>query len=313
MSEDVTRQGASIAEERALNVGPAGIDIAYERLGSRNAPAVLLIMGAAAQLIHWPEAFCKALVDSGLQVIRFDNRDVGRSSHMTDAPAPDFPAVMGGDYTSVSYRLSDMAGDAVGLMDALGIDQAHVVGVSMGGQIAQTMAIDHPERVRSLISMSSTTGNNAVGKVWPEVLRAVFGKPVGDSREEVVQHRVMAMRVVGSPGYPMDEEEVTLRAGHAWDRGHDPAGIARQAIACIASGDRTEELRKLKVPTLVIHGLADHMVDVSGGRATADAIPGAEIVLIEGMGHDLAPGLRLQLASRIAEFIWRVEHVRSTN
>ena len=266
---------------------------------------VLLIMGVGAQYIHWPDAFCQALVESGLQVIRFDNRDVGLSTHMTDAPPPNLPAVLAGDLSSVSYTLSDMAADAVGLLDALGFEKAHVVGASLGGAIAQTMAIEHPGRVRSLTSIMSTTGNMAVGQPSPEVLRAVFSGPPAITRDEVIQQRLRASRAVGSPGYPNDESEVAAKAGRAYDRSHDPIGVARQAIASVASGDRTERLRHLAVPTLVIHGAADRMCDVSGGRATAEAIPGAELVLIEGMGHDLPPGLRSQLARRIAEFVSR--------
>lgn len=294
-------------DEKASKVGPAGIDIAYQRLGNRDAPLVLLIMGVAAQSIHWPDAFCHGLVDRGLQVIRFDNRDAGLSTHLTDAPPPDLPAALAGDLSSVSYTLSDMAADAVGLLDALGLAQAHVVGASMGGAIAQTAAIEHPSRVRSLTSMMSTTGNMAVGQPSPDVLREVFSGLPANTRDEVIQQRVRASRAVGSPGYPSDEKEVAALAGRAYDRCHDPIGIARQAIATVASGDRTERLRHLDVPTLVIHGLADRMVDVSGGRATAEAIPGAELVLIEGLGHNLPPGLRSQLAERIAEFVWRVE------
>ncbi len=298
---------ASIVDEKASKVGPAGIDIAYQRLGNPDAPLVLLIMGVAAQSIHWPDAFCHALVDRGLQVIRFDNRDCGLSTHMTNAPTPDLPAALAGDLSSVSYTLSDMAADAVGLLDALGFGKAHVVGASMGGAIAQTMAIEHPDRVRSLTSMMSTTGNISVGQPSPDVLREVFSGPPATTRDEVIQQRLRASRAVGSPGYPTDEEEVAALAGRAYDRCHDPIGIARQAIASVASGDRTEHLRHLGVSTLVIHGLADRMVDVSGGRATAEAIPGAELVLIEGMGHNLPPGLRIQLAERIAELVWRAE------
>lgn len=294
-------------EERARNVGPAGIDVVYERLGRTDAPAVLLIMGVAAQLIHWPDRFCQELAGRGLQVIRFDNRDAGLSTHMTDAPAADLPAVLGGDLSSVSYTLSDMAADAAGLMDALGLGQAHVVGASMGGQIAQTMAIEHGKRVRSLTSMMSTTGDRRVGQSAPEVLREIFSGPRAVTREEVIQQTVRAMRAVGSPGYPSDENEVALRAGRAYDRGYDPAGTARQAVATVASGDRTERLSSLRVPALVIHGLADRMCDVSGGRATAEAIPGAELVLIEGMGHSLPEKLLGELAERIAGFVWRVE------
>jgi pimeloyl-ACP methyl ester carboxylesterase len=293
--------------QKASKVGPAGIDIAYQRLGNPDAPVVLLIMGLAAQLINWPDVFCDALVKSGLQVIRFDNRDSGLSTHLTDAPPPDLPAVLAGDLSSVSYTLSDMAADALGLLDVLGLEKAHVVGASMGGAIAQTIAIEHPDRVRSLTSLMSTTGNMSVGQPSPEVLRTVFSGPPATTRDEVIQQRVRAYRAVGSPGYPADEKEVAEGAGRAYDRSFDPIAIARQAIATVASGDRTESLRHIAVPTLVIHGLADNMCDVSGGRATAEAIPGSELVLMEGMGHDLAPGLRLQLAERIAEFVWRAE------
>ena len=307
MPELIDGIDASIKDEIAAKVGPAGIDIAYHRLGKPEAPTVLLIMGVAAQCIHWPDEFCHALAERGLQVIRFDNRDAGLSTHLRNAPPPNLPAAIAGDLSSASYTLSDMAADTTGLLDALGIKKAHVVGASMGGHIGQTMAIEHPERVRSLVSMMSTTGNKNVGQPSPEVLREVFGGPPATTREEVVQMMLRAIRAVGSPRYPMDEREVAARAGRAYDRCHDPIGSARQGIASIASGDRTERLRHLAVPALVIHGLADRMCDVSGGRATANAIPGAELVLIEGMGHDLPPGLRLDLAERIAEFVWRVE------
>ena len=307
MSDLVNGFDASIADEKALKVGPAGIDIAYQRLGKRDAPVVLLIMGIAAQSIAWPDEFCHALVDHGQQLIRFDNRDIGLSTHLTDAPPPNLPAALAGDLSSVSYTLSDMAADAVGLLDALGIEKAHVVGASMGGAIAQTMAIEHPSRVRSLTSMMSTTGSMSVGQASPEVLREVFGGPPAVTRDDVIQQTLRALRAVGSPAYPSDENEAAARVGRAYDRCYDPIGIARQAIATVASGDRTERLRHLEIPTLVIHGLADRMCDVSGGRATAEAIPGAELMLIEGMGHDLPPGLRSQLAERIAELVWRVE------
>jgi pimeloyl-ACP methyl ester carboxylesterase len=307
MSELANGFDASIVDMKASKVGPAGLDIAYQRLGNPDAPAVLLIMGIAAQSIHWPDEFCRALVARGLQPIRFDNRDIGLSTHLTDAPPPNLPATLAGDLSSVSYTLSDMAADAVGLLDVLGFEMAHVVGASMGGAIAQTMAIEHPERVRSLTSMMSTTGSMQVGQPSPEVLREVFSGPRATTRDEVIQQMVRAFRVVGSPGYPADENEVAARAGRAYDRCYDPIGVARQAIASVASGDRTERLRHIEVPTLVIHGLGDRMCDVSGGRATAEAIPGAELVLIEGMGHDLPPGLRSQLAERIADFVWRAE------
>ena len=298
---------ASIVDEKALKVGPAGIDIAYQRIGNRDAPPVLLIMGLAAQSIAWPDAFCHALADRGLEVIRFDNRDAGLSTHMTDAPPPDLPAALAGNLSSVSYTLSDMADDAVGLLDALGFQKAHLAGASMGGAIAQTMAIEHPDRVRSLTLMMSSTGTPSVGQPSPEALRELYAGPRATTRDEVIQQTLRIFRVIGSPAYPNDENEAAARAGRAYDRCYDPTGVARQAIASVASGDRTERLRDLSVPTLVIHGLADRMVDASGGRAAAEAIPGAELMLIEGMGHNLPPGLRPQLAARIAEFVWRAE------
>jgi pimeloyl-ACP methyl ester carboxylesterase len=211
MSELVNGFDASILDEKASKVGPAGIDIAYQRLGNPDAPVVMLIMGVAAQSIHWPDAFCHALVNRGLQVIRFDNRDVGLSTHLTEAPPPDLPAALAGDLSSVSYTLSDMAADAVGLLDVLGFEKAHVAGASMGGAIAQTMAIEHPDRVRSLTSMMSTTGDMSVGQASPDVLREVFSAPRAVTRDEVIQQMLRAFRAVGSPGYPNDEKEVASR------------------------------------------------------------------------------------------------------
>jgi len=248
MAELVNGFDASIVDRKASKVGPAGIDVAYQRLGNPDAPVVLLIMGIAAQSIHWPDAFCHALVDGGLQVIRFDNRDSGLSTHLTDAPPPDLPAALAGDLSSVSYTLSDMAADAVGLLDALGFEKAHAVGASMGGAIAQTMAIEHPDRVHSLTSMMSTTGNMSVGQPSPEVLRDVFGGPPAVTRDEVIQRMLRAIRAVGSPGYPTDEKEAAARTARAYDRCYDPVGTARQAVATVASGDRTERLRHLEVP-----------------------------------------------------------------
>jgi pimeloyl-ACP methyl ester carboxylesterase len=295
--------------ERARNVGPARIDIAYERLGDASAPPVLMIMGLGAQLVGWPDGFCDELVKRGLQLVRFDNRDAGESTHLTGAPVADVMAALGGDLSSASYTLSDMAADAVGLLDVLGIESAHLVGVSMGGFIAQTIAIEHPHRVRSLTSMMATTGDRDVGQPDPEAMRALTAAPV-TTRADAVERMLGAIRVLGSPGYPPDLDAVADRAGRAFDRSFDPAGIGRQAVAVIASGDRTEELGSVAVPTLVVHGAADRMCDVSGGRATAAAIPGAELLIIEGMGHDIPRALWPDLATRIAAVVARGESAR---
>lgn len=288
----------------ALSVGPSRITIAYERLGDPTAPPVLLIMGLGAQMIAWPDEFCALLVGHGLQVIRFDNRDVGKSTHLSDAPVPNVMAAMAGDPSSASYTLSDMAADAVGLLDALGLDSAHLVGASMGGMIAQTIAIEHRSRVRSLTSIMSTTGDRSVGQPNPVALSAMAGLPPA-SRDDVIEQFVRVFKVIASPGYPLDEAALRDRGGRAYDRAHDPLGVMRQAVAVIASGDRTSQLRSLDLPTLVIHGATDLMCDVSGGRATAAAIAGAELLVFEGMGHDLPRALWPEMTARIAALVAR--------
>ena len=293
----------------ASGVGPARIDIAYERLGNANHPPVLLVMGLGAQMITWPDAFCEALVALQLQVIRFDNRDVGLSTHLTHAPAPNFLAALAGDLSSASYTISDMAADTAGLLDALGLDSAHLVGASMGGFIAQTVAIEYPGRVRSLTSIMSTTGDRAVGQVAPEAMALFAGPPV-TNREQAIERALVGSRLIGSPGFPIDVDAVTDRAGRAYDRGFDLVGLMRQAVAVIASGDRTDRLRSLHVPTLVMHGADDKMCNVSGGRATADAIPGAELVVFDGMGHDLPRALWPAMIEHIAEVVKRGEASR---
>jgi len=295
--------------EKATNVGPGKIEIAYERFGSADAPPVLLIMGLGMQMNAWTDGFCEELVRHGLHVIRFDNRDVGLSTHMKNAPLPNLGAALMGDVSSASYTLSDMAADTVGLLDALGLESAHLVGASLGGFIAQTTTLEHPARVRSLTSIMSSTGSPAVGQAKPQGLQ-VLAAPPATSREEAIERALATFRIIGSPGFEFDAEAVAERAGVAYDRGHDPLGQMRQLLAVFASGDRTPRLRSIKTPTLVIHGAEDVLIDVSGGRATAEAIPGAQLEVIDGMGHDLPRGLWPKVASSIASLVKRVESAK---
>jgi pimeloyl-ACP methyl ester carboxylesterase len=292
--------------EIAPGVGPAQLDIAYERFGDPDAPAVLLVMGLATQMLGWHEDFCAALVDQGLQVIRFDNRDIGLSTHLHDAPQPDVMAALAGDTSSASYTLFDMAEDSVGLLEALELDEVHVVGASMGGMIAQMIAIEHPERVRSLTSIMSTTGDTAVGQPNPAALGALMAPPSAN-REEAGERAVAIFRVIGSPGFELDEADLRARAELSYERSDDPPGVARQMLAIAASDDRTAALRSLAVPTLVVHGADDPLVDVSGGRATAGAIPDAELIVIDGMGHDLPRALWPEITARIGALVQRAE------
>ena len=296
-------------EESVQNVGPAKIEIVYQRFGDPDRIPVFLMMGAGAQMIAWPDAFCLELGSLGLHLIRFDNRDTGRSTHFNNAPVPDFSAVQSGDFSTVPYTLSDMASDTVGLMDSLGFDSVHLVGASMGGMIAQTVAIEYPERVRSLTSMMSTTGNPSVGQPDYAAL-ADLGAPPNNDRNGYIDWQVRSLKAIGSPKYPVDEKFAADNAGRSWDRDHDPLGMLRQAVAVIKSGDRTEKLRALQTPTLVIHGDSDKMIDVSGGRATAEAIPGAKLIIYEGMGHGLPKPLWSEMAKQIANHIHEAESAR---
>ena len=276
-----------------------GIDICYETLGDPADPALLLVMGLGAQLVDWPEEFCAQLAGRGFHVIRFDNRDAGLSTWFDDLGQPDLAAVFGGDLTTVSYLLSDLAADTAGLLKALGVDRAHVVGVSMGGMVAQQLAIDSPDLVASLCSMMSTTGDRMVGHPTAEAAAALMRPPATD-RAGAIAAAVATSRVIGSPGFEIAEFELIRRAELKYDRAFHPAGTQRQYGAIIASPDRTPGLRGLTAPTLVIHGDADLLVDVSGGRATAAAVPGAELLVVPGMGHDLPRGSWPRLIDAIA-------------
>jgi pimeloyl-ACP methyl ester carboxylesterase len=285
----------------ARGVGPARVDLAYRRLGPLDAPPVLMIMGLAAQLVHWPPGLLEALLKWGLQLIVFDNRDAGLSTHFMGTQTPDFAAAMRGDFSSAAYTLSDMAVDAVSLLDHLGIGAAHLVGASMGGAIAQHVAIEHSGRVLSLTSMMASTGNMAVGQMHNEARRLLFGAGPAPTREDAIERALRAAPVVRSPGYPIDEAELAMRTGLAWDRDHDAGAPPRQGMASLASGDRSACLGKVAVPTLLIHGKEDCLCDVSGSKALAAAMPHAQLHVFEGMGHDLPAPLWEVFADLIAQ------------
>jgi pimeloyl-ACP methyl ester carboxylesterase len=274
----------SFGDER---VAPAnGIELAYQEMGDPDAEPLLLVMGLATQMIAWDEAFCGMLAERGFRVIRFDNRDIGRSTKLTAAGVPRRVDLMVGRRASAPYLLSDMAADTIGLMDHLGIDSAHVAGASMGGMIVQTLAIEHPERVRSLVSMLSNTGSRWTGMPSRKAMAVLLGRPP-HGRDSAIERAVKTFQVIGSPGYPLEEERVRQIAGRSYDRGHSAAGVLRQLHAITASGDRTQALRRVRTPTLVIHGNRDPLVRPAGARATARAIPNARLKLVDGMGHDL--------------------------
>ena len=275
-----------------------GIEIAFETFGPADARPLLLVMGLGAQMLVWHDDFCAALVDRGFHVVRFDNRDAGLSTHISDAPPADVTAAMSGDPSSAAYTLDDMADDAVGLLDELSLAGAHVVGASMGGMIAQTIAIRHPQRVRSLTSIMSTP-TPGVGSPTPAAAAALMAPPPA-GRAEAVERALSASKVIGSPGYPADEDWIAEAAGIAFDRAFDPAGVARQLVAIHASGDRREALGDVQVPTLVVHGADDPLVQLAGGEATAAAVPGAELLVIPGMGHNLPRQVWPQVVDAIA-------------
>lgn len=273
--------------ERAF--APAnGIRLCYQTFGDPANPPLLLIMGLAAQMIVWDDEFCDELAGRGFWVIRYDNRDIGESTRFPQARAPRFAEMLLAQATGlrfrVPYTLRDMAGDTAGLLDALGVARAHVVGASMGGAIAQELAMAHPQRVRSLTSIMSSTGNPRLPGPEPKAL-ARLGKRVPLDRAGYVREYVTTWSVLAGNHFPFDAERTARQGAAAFDRGINPPGVSRQLMAIIASGNRTRALRTLRVPTLVIHGTADPLVPVAGGRDTAAVIPGAQLLLIEGMGH----------------------------
>jgi pimeloyl-ACP methyl ester carboxylesterase len=283
--------GTSLPEEQIAHL-PHGIDLCYQAFGDPSDRPLLLVMGLGGPMTWWPVDLCRQLVDEGFYVIRYDNRDTGRSTRLRRHPVSqrDLVRAFLGRRVQVPYSLRDMAEDAVALLDHLGIGAAHVVGVSMGGMIAQSIAIDHPDRVLSLTSIMSTTGRRTQGYQHPMLLPAMLRRPIGSERE-YVEGSVKFSKVIGSPGYPEDDEAVRARAHETWRRGVNFKDTMRHMLAVVTQRDRTPGLRKLQVPATVVHGQKDKMVHVSGGRATASAIPGARLVLVPGMGHNLPPGI----------------------
>jgi pimeloyl-ACP methyl ester carboxylesterase len=273
-----------------------GIEIEYEVFGPETGEPLLLIMGLGQQLTRWPVSLIDSLVAEGFRVIRFDNRDMGLSTWFDDAPTPDLPSVFAalsqGRDTGAPYLLGDMADDAAGLLDALGVARAHVAGVSMGGMIAQMLAARHPAKVLSLVSVMSTTGNPAVPPSTPEALAVLYSRPAATDLESLVEHALKAQVAIQSPGWPVNPETERPLLRAAIQRAFHPVGVQRQMIAVVASGDRRDALRTITAPTVVLHGADDPLVRVEGGRDTAATIPGAELRIIDGMGHDLPEGVR---------------------
>jgi pimeloyl-ACP methyl ester carboxylesterase len=289
-----------------------GIDIEYESFGRDSDPLILFIMGFGAQLIYWPEPLCQGLAAKGFRVVRFDNRDVGKSTHLTDCGAPDARALMeevtAGKRPAVPYSLDDMADDAVGLMDALGVARAHIVGASMGGMIAQLVAINHADRTKSLISVMSTTGRRDLPPGNREALSELFRPPNSLSRDDLIDASILVQKALSSPGFPTSEAEMRVKAERLTDRApFDPAGLARQSAALIAAPPRNALLRELRCPALVLHGADDPVIPAAAGKDTAESIPGAELVIVPGMGHDFGVALVPVYLKHIGDFVSKVE------
>ena len=286
-------------DERFADVGN-GITLCYETFGDPTAPPVLLVMGLGTQMVAWHTDFCEDLARRGFFVIRFDNRDVGRSTRLDGAHVPTLTEFALRRIQNPAYKLADMALDTVGLMNALELESAHLVGASMGGMIAQTVAARHPTRTRSLTSMMSNTGARFSGQPALKTYPVLLGTAPAD-REAFVARGLKTWAMIGSPGFERDEIELRAMIELSFDRGLSPAGTARQLGAIAASGDRRRELRAVQAPTLVIHGDADVLVSPSGGRATTKAINGARLITIPGMGHDLPRAAWPQILGAIAQ------------
>ena len=281
-----------------------GIDLCYEIFGAADAEPLVLIMGLAAQMIHWDDDFCRQLAQRGFRVIRFDNRDIGKSSKMTGGKPLKPLELLKLRFLKIPvaapYKLSDMADDVVGLMDVLGIKSAHLVGASMGGMIAQEIAISYPQRVRSLTSIMSTTGNPKVPPPTREAAAMLMAPPV-KTKEEYLERFAKTWKVLRVGSFPLDEAMDRERAERTFARGLNPAGVGRQLRAVLASGSRKERLRSVQAPTLVIHGTVDPLVRPEGGKDTAASIPGAKLLMIDGKGHALPLPMWPQIIGAIAD------------
>jgi pimeloyl-ACP methyl ester carboxylesterase len=287
------------------NVKANGIQIEYETLGDKSGRPILLIMGFSCQLNHWSDEFCQQLVDSGHYVIRFDNRDTGLSTKFTKTGLTDvsqaLSAAMRGEEIKAFYTFDDMADDAVGLLEALDIERAHICGISMGGAIAQTIAMRHPSSTLSLVSIYAPVGDPALPPPKPEIFQILMTPPPA-GRKAYIENYLRVSRTFSGSGYKLEEKYIRDLAGRVYDRSYFPEGAARQFVAALASGNRIPALRTVTVPTLVIHGDEDPVVSIENGKAVADAVPGAKLMIIKGMGHDVPyRGAWPQIAAAIAE------------
>ena len=288
-----------VSDELLAPVGNE-VELCYQTFGDPAGEPLLLVMGLGGPMTWWDPELCRMLATAGFYVIRYDNRDSGRSTRIrARVTRGQLVRAFGGRRTRTPYTMSDLAADAAALLDHLGIEAAHVAGISMGGMIVQTLAVEHPRRVRSLTSIMSTTGRRTVGWQDPRLIPALIA-PRKPGRDNYVETSVAFWEVIGSPGYPHDPDALRERAAETFDRGYSTSGVMRQMLAVLTQPDRTPRLRSLRVPALVVHGMVDRMVHVSGGRSTAAAIPGAELILVDQMGHDLPPALFETLVEAIA-------------
>jgi pimeloyl-ACP methyl ester carboxylesterase len=292
-----------------------GLDIEYESFGRDGDPAILLIPGFASTLISWPDSLCDGLAAKGFRVIRFDNRDIGRSTHLTALGQMNLAAMIAkveaGETVASPYSLDDMAADAAALLTALGVDRAHIAGASMGGMIAQLFALNHPQRAKSLISIMSTTQRRGLPNGKPEAFAAIVTPPASPSREDRIARGLAVWRVIGSPGYPPTDQELLAFVTRNIDYApYDPPGIGRQMAAVLAAPPRHERLTTLKIPALVIHGADDPLIPASGGEDVARSVPGAELLIVPGLGHDFTEAAVPIYLKAIGDFAGKVEQAR---